>query len=292
MFRWDDAKVLLALARAGTLSGAARELAVDATTVGRRLTALESALGERLFDRTPDGVTSTALAESLLPHAESMEQAANALSGGLAGFERGVRGVVRISAPPGLADLAIAPRLAELHARHPELRVELDARVGYVDLSRREADVALRTSRPSRGDLVSVRVTHAAALPLASLERVDTWGNVGRPSDLPWITYGPELDHIPDARFVLSVAPPESLVLRTSSFSSQVAAAEAGLGVFVAPWELVRDRGTLAKVRFTRSGKRTLPAAPEGSLYLVVHRSMRDVPRVAAVWDFIAAQFD
>lgn len=292
MFRWDDTKVLLALSRTGTLSGAAAELAIDATTVGRRLSAFEDALGERLFDRTPDGVTATAVAHELLAHAESMEQAANALAGGLAGFERGVRGTVRLSAPPGLAELAIAPRLPALLERHPELRVELDARVGYVDLSRREADLALRGVRPARGDLVTKRVIEARSVPIASAARVRAWGNVRRPAELPWVTYGPELDHIPDAAWVHSVADPGRLVLRTSSFSAQVAAAEAGLGAIVAPWRLLSDRPGLARVSFTRGAAKSLPEAPVGALYLVAQRAMRDVPRVAAVWDFLAALFE
>lgn len=291
MFRWDDVKILLALKREKTFSGASRRLEVDATTVGRRLTALEEALGVRLFDRTPDGVVATAEAEELLGTAESMELAARRMEGDVAALEREVEGMVRLSVPPGLADLMLAPRIGELRRRHPKLLLELDARIGYVDLARREADLALRGIRPDKGDLVSVRLTTATSSPFACTALVEELGNVRDAAALPWITYGPELDHIPDAAWVLSVAAPSSLVFRTSSFSSQVGAALAGGGVMLAPRELMTSVDRLAPVRFTRRQASGLPPYPTSSLYLVAHRSMRDVPRVAAVWDYVREIF-
>src|SRR5262245_48032447 len=100
-FNWDDARVLLALQRRRTLRGAAEELGVNASTIGRRLSALEDALAARLFDRTQDGVLPTSASELLLAHAERLEQAALGLSAAVAGFERQPEGVVRITAPPG-----------------------------------------------------------------------------------------------------------------------------------------------------------------------------------------------
>ena len=287
MFRWDDARILLALERERTLSGAARRLGIDATTVGRRISALERSLGQRLFERTPDGVLTTAVAEELLPFAESMEQAAQGMSKRVAGFEPAVEGVVRISVPPGVSDFLIAPRLAALFGRHPKLRIELDARVGYVDLARREADLALRAHRPERGDLVAVRLVSATATPFASTDLVERLGRVDDASRLPWITYGPDLAHIPDAAWVLGVASPRSLVLRTSSFTSQIAAAAAGVGVTLAASALVQNQPGLEPIEFTRRQRAALPSFPVGALYLVAHRSMRRVPRIAALWDFL-----
>jgi DNA-binding transcriptional LysR family regulator len=99
-FSWDDVGVFLALFRARTLSGAGVRLGVNASTVGRRLDALEGALGTRLFDRTPEGVAPTAATEQLLAYAERLEEAAHALGGAVEGFETRPEGVVRISAPP------------------------------------------------------------------------------------------------------------------------------------------------------------------------------------------------
>jgi DNA-binding transcriptional LysR family regulator len=289
-FRWDDARVLLALHRTGTLSAAAAALGIDASTVGRRVDALEQALGARLFDRTPDGAVATAVADELVPLAETMERAATELAGAAGSFEREVEGVVRVSLPPGIADLLVAPFLPALHSRHPRLRLELDARVGYVDLARREADLVLRGMRPERGDLVAVRVAVSRSLPLV---RDDLAARLGRVSDVavvPWITYGHDLAHIPDAAWIGAAVPETSIVLRTSSFTAQVAAVEAGLGAALISEDLVATRPQLVPLSFTRKVASSLPPFPVGQLWLAAHRAMRSVPRVAAVWDFIVEQ--
>ena len=286
-FRWGDARFLLALRRGGTLAAAAAVLDVDASTVSRRIDALEHALGARLFDRTPDGAVPTAVADQLLAHAEAMERAATELAGGAASFEREVEGVVRLSMPPGVADLFVAPFLPGLIARHPRLRLELDARVGYVDLARREADLVLRGMRPERGDLVAVRVAATRSLPFA---RGDVAARLGRVADLaavPWITYGADLAHIPDAAWIGAAAPEQSIVLRTSSFTAQVAAVEAGLGATLIPESLALTRPHLVPLAFARRVAVVLPPYPEGQLWLAAHRAMRAIPRVAAVWEFI-----
>jgi DNA-binding transcriptional LysR family regulator len=286
-FRWDDARVLLALHRGGTLSAAGAVLGVDASTVGRRVHALEQSLGARLFDRTPDGAVATAVADELVAHAEVMERAAMELAGAASTFEREVEGVVRLSLPPGVADLLVAPFLPALHARHPRLRLELDARVGYVDLARREADLVLRGVRPERGDLVAVRVAASRSVPFV----LDSLGaRLGRVSDIaavPWITYGHDLAHIPDAAWIGAAVPESAILLRTSSFTAQVAAVEAGLGATLVPEDLIAVRPHLVPVRFTRKLAASLPPFPEGQLWLATHRAMRAIPRVAAVWDFI-----
>ncbi|MCB9617347.1 MAG: LysR family transcriptional regulator [Sandaracinus sp.] len=288
-FRWDDARVLLALHRGRTLTAAAASLGVEPSTVGRRIDALEEALGARLFERTPDGAIPTLAAEELVPHAEAMESAAYALAGRAEGFERHVEGTVRLSVPPGIADLMIAPALPALLARHPELRVELDARIAYVDLARREADLVLRGLRPERGDLVAARLVEAESIPFVSRSAPLT--KVRAPESLPWITYGEDLAHIPDARWVLGVAAPSRLVLRTNSYTSQIAAAEAGVGCVLVARELGQERPGLRPVAFTPAAKKKLPPFPRGSLWLVAHRSARHVPRVAAVWDFLVDRF-
>lgn len=286
-FRWDDARVLLALHRTRTLSGAASLLGVDASTVGRRIDAFEAALGARLFERTPDGALPTAAAEELVPHAEAMERAALELAGGAASFERDVEGIVRLSVPPGIADLLLAPLLPRLHARHPKLRLELDARVGYVDLARREADLVLRGVRPDRGDLVAVRVAGSRSLPYVRDTLARKLGRIRAVEDVPWITYGADLAHIPDAAWVLGAIPESAIVLRTSSFTAQVASVEAGLGATLIPEALTGARPHLVPLDLDRRAARGLPPFPEGQLWLATHRAMRSIPRIAAVWSFL-----
>jgi DNA-binding transcriptional LysR family regulator len=285
-FRWDDARILIALHRGGTLSAAGSTLGVDASTVGRRIEALEQALGARLFDRTPDGAVPTAVADELLPHAEAMERAATELASGAGSFEREVEGVVRLSVPPGVADYFVAPFLPALRARHPRIRLELDARMAYVDLARREADLVLRGMRPDRGDLVAVKLVEARAVPSGRDTLVARLGRVSDIAAIPWITYGPDMAHIPDAAWILGTVPESAIVLRTSSFTAQVAAVDAGLGVTLIA-EAFPMRPRLVPVAFGRALASRLPPFPVGQLWLAAHRAMRFIPRVAAVWEFI-----
>lgn len=104
----------------------------------------------------------------MLPHAEEMELAAIRFAAAGARVETEVEGTVRISMPPGIADTFIAPALVKLHARHPRLVVEIEASAGYADLTRREADLAIRVMRPTGGELVALKLVTVREVPLAS----------------------------------------------------------------------------------------------------------------------------
>src|SRR5262245_18938744 len=137
----DQVRVCLAVARAGQLAGAASLLGLDVSTVSRRLDKLEDELGVHLFDRTRDGTIATAAAEAMLPAAEDMERGLAMFAAARDAIETTAEGLVRMTAPPGIADAFIAPLLARFHQRFPRVVVELDASVGYADLTRREADL-------------------------------------------------------------------------------------------------------------------------------------------------------
>jgi DNA-binding transcriptional LysR family regulator len=291
VFRWDDARILLALHRSGTLSGAAQRLGVNPSTVGRRLDALEAGLGLRLFDRTPDGVLATAPAEQLFPFAESLERAAADLAHAVAGMESEPEGVVRLTAPPGLAEQLLAPGLHRLNEKHPGIRLELDASVGYADLTRREADIALRANRPQSGDLVARKLAEAPSVILASKKQAPIWSKAKTLEEIPWITYGPELGHIPDAHWILSQVPEERVVFRTNSYTAQVAAASAGLGAIVSA-PIVHPSQGLTEVMLRPALKKAVSPNPLSSLWLVGHQALRHVPRVQVVWDFLVEMGD
>jgi DNA-binding transcriptional LysR family regulator len=283
---WDQVRVFLAVARAGQLAGAAARLGLDVSTVSRRLDRLETELGVHLFDRTRDGTVATAAAEAMLPAAEDMERGLAQFAAAVDAVETTAEGVVRLTSPPGLADAFIAPLLARFAQRFPRVRVELDASVGYADLTRREADLAVRATRPRAGDLIAVRLVSTQALPLTSPRYAAELGRLKKWSDARWISYGNDLAQIPTARWVTehAGAPP---VLRTSHFPSQIAAAVAGLGVMIAsePFRLVRP---LVAVSISRALQPAWDALPVEELWLVGHRALRTVPRIAALWDFLA----
>jgi DNA-binding transcriptional LysR family regulator len=287
--RWDDFQVVLALGRAGSLVGAAERLAVNTSTVGRRLDALEAALGVHLFDRSPTGLRPTELAEALFPVAETIERSVADALRLLEERETEPEGTVRITAPPGLANWFIAPALIRLRELHPKLAIELDASIGYADLTRREADLALRSARPRSGDLLAVRLAEAQSVIVAAPALIDRIGRMDRIDAIDWITWGPDLAGFPDARWITANVDATRVVLRTSSMDAQIQAARAGLGAILVPRPFI-DWIDLAEVPLSRNLAKRLPATPSGALWLVGHQALRDVPRVRAVWDFIVRE--
>jgi DNA-binding transcriptional LysR family regulator len=276
--------MFLALHRARTLAGAGERLDVDASTASRRLVALEETLGVRLFDRTRDGLLPTHAAEQVLPFAEEIEAGILRFASTADTLESAVEGVVRVAVPPGIAEAFVAPSLGRLLKRHPKLRVELDARITIVDLSRREADLAIRTIEPTSGDLVRQRMLAGRPAILASSAYAKELSPLRDVREARWITWGTDLDHIPATRFVMAhgIEP----VLRTSSIGAQVAAAEDGLGVVLLTADYARVR-RLVPVKLAGALGETFARLPDEHVWLVCHSAMRRVPRVAAVWDFV-----
>lgn len=284
--RWDDLELLLALGREGTLSGAATRLGVNTSTIGRRLDAMEASLAAHLFDRTPTGIQPSELARALLPIAESMEQVAADALRVIAGRETEPEGLVRVTAPPGLANWFIAPALVDLHRRYPKLVVELDASLGYADLTRREADLALRISRPTSGELVAQRLVEASSVIAAAPARVRELGKLTSLEQIEWITWGRELASFPDAAWVSNHVDAKRVVLRTSSMDAQLHAAATGLGAMLLQRPFCAWVG-LTELPLTPSLAKRLPPLPHAALWLVGHKALREVPRVRAVWEFI-----
>lgn len=281
---WDDVRVFLALYRARTLAGAGERLGVDASTASRRLVTLEETLGARLFDRTREGLVPTAAAEQVHDAAEEIEQGIFRFAQNADALERAAEGVVRITAAPGVADAFVAPTLGRLYAKHPLLRVELLATIGVVDLTRREADLAIRTIKPTSGDLVRTKIFESHPAVLASPAYAKELGTLREAKDARWITWGRDLAHLPVQRFLdAHVADP---ILRTSHIGAQLAAAEAGLGVTVQGLETARTRN-LVPVKLGAALADAVAALPGDEVWLVCHRAMREVPRVAAVWQFV-----
>lgn len=151
---WDDVRIFLAIQRAGTLRGAAQELAIDQTTVSRRLTGLERALGSRLFLRTTGGLALTDIGQNVLHMAEDMERMAVSFERRGEGADARVAGEVRLTTTDALAMDFVVPAIENLRASHPELRVILSTTTRLLDLARREADIAVRTLRPEQPDLI------------------------------------------------------------------------------------------------------------------------------------------
>lgn len=238
-----------------------------------------------MFDRTRQGLLPLRGAERILPAAEAMEAAHGRLSREASALEAEAEGVVRVSVAPGTADTFVAPNLPKLFARHPKISVELDATVRVVDLTRHEADLALRSVPPAGADLLVTKIASARWVAMCSKRKVKAWGTVQRWEDLPWIAWDRDLASLHVARWMAKHAAKAAVPLRTSHFASQLAAAEAGLGAMLIP-EPYR-RGELAPISFAKALAPSAAEWPVDDLWLVGHRALREVPRIAAVWNFL-----
>jgi len=288
--RWEEVRLFLALYRERTLAGAGAAVGLDASTLSRRLVGLEESLATRLFDRTREGLVPTEGAELLLPAAEEMAAAHARFMQDASGFERVTEGMVRLSVPPGLAESFVGPALVRLHAKYPRLQLELDASVRFADLTRREADLAIRTRRPQSGDLVSVKLGERRWTPMTARKLARRRKPVEAWSDLRWIGWGDDLREFPPARWISKHVPRSAIVFCTSHFSTQVSAAAAGLGAALLPPVYARF-AALAPVRAAETLASSIEELPVSETWLVGHRALRGVPRVAAVWSFLAEEF-
>jgi DNA-binding transcriptional LysR family regulator len=288
--RWDDVRVFLAVARERSLGLAGRRLRLDTSTVSRRLRALEETLGARLFERTRRGLIATRMAEQMLPAAEEIEASHARLQRAASALEALPEGKVRVSVAPGMADTFIAPALGRLRARYPRISLELETSIRAVDLTRHEADLALRSLTPRGAELVVTKVLHAASVVAASPLLARELGKLKAWQDAPWIAWDYDLASMPAAAWLERHARGASIVLRTNHMGAQLKAAELGLGLLVVPEPYLKTNA-LAPVRYAASLAASVSRLPEDDLWLVGHRVTRDTPRVAAVWSFLADEF-
>jgi DNA-binding transcriptional LysR family regulator len=279
MFDWNDMRHFIALAEAGTLSGAARKLQVDHATVARRIAALEHALGETLVDRLARRWRLTDAGLDVARVAEGMQTQAHALERAVRSRKTGARARVTVSAPPAFASVFLAPRFAELASRHPEIELTLLGTQPMISLSRQEADIAVRLTQPTEASYVFRRIGSVTYGLYAAQ------GYISRPSDeWQFIAYHAALDHVPEQVWLLDFADGRRIGFRSNDLVSQLAAARGGLGIAALPHFFAAD------------DKRVI-ALPVGAeklsrdIYLIAHVDMRRQAAVRLVMDFIAEKF-
>ena len=288
--RWDDVHLFLTLVRERSLTAAAKRLALDTSTASRRLVRLEDTLGRRLFERTRAGLVATDAATRMLPAAEEMERGLKHLTATAGSIHADVEGVVRIACPPGLADTFLVPMLADLRRRHPGLAFEIDAGIRPVDLARREADLALRSIRPDAAELNQMKLLSSRSILVAAPALAAKLSPVRSWTELPWIFWGHDLDHIPIPRWCAKHARGVIPVLRTSAMGAQLRAAQLGMGVVFVPEHYAGPAG-LVPLEISKKLAPDAASWPVDDLWLVCHRSVRNAPRVAVVWDHLVTAF-
>lgn len=267
---WEDVRYFVAVARAGTATGAARAVNASPSTVIKRIGDLEKALGHLLFDRSRAGYALTEFGQAVLGRAEPFELAAHDIVRLAEGAPTRPTGRVRVSTTESLATWWLVPRLSAFQERHPGLNVELLAGSEVLSLTRRETDIALRLARPEGGDLLVRRVGDVG---FAGYQRRGGGEN-------GWLCFHEQPAQSAIARFPESRLKGREPVLRASDFATHQVAARAGLGCALLPCFMGEIDPDLERVT---------PGAPELvlGLWLVVHRDLRSNPRVKAMIDFL-----
>ena len=271
---WDDLRFFLALARAGTVSGAGKALGVNHTTVSRRVTALEDKLGTRLFDRTGDGYRITQAGEELLGLAEQMEETANTVKRRAAGRDAELTGRLSVTMPYDFANNVVLPGFQAFLDRFPGISVALNTSTTRLDLTAREADLAVRLTAAPPEHLVGRKL-----LPMRHGLYVspDYWAaHAGRPSlilfgapDRPeWAT-----QHFPDA----------PVALRTDNVGSMLVAVMNGFGIARLPCFIGDAEASVRRL------DRPMTLSDWG-VWSLNHVDLRDTAKVRVCREFLQEQ--
>lgn len=279
---WNDLRYFLAVRRAGTLAGAARALKVEHSTVSRRLTALEEALGVKLFLRGPDGFTSTPAGDEIAPLAESIEAAIDGINRRVAGGDERIEGTVRLTTSEGMTGFLVK-RLGRLRECHPQLLVEVLSGNQSLDLARGEADLAVRLMPTPDPDLVVRKLGECGWGLYAAQGYVRRRGTPPQPDTLTGhdvIAFDDTMAGVPGARWLQAHGAGANVVLRGNSLISVLNACVVGMGIGVLPCFLAASEPTLERLSPAVLGTR--------DVWLVVHPDRARVARVRVVMDFVA----
>ncbi len=273
---WDDLRTVLMLVRHGSLAGAADTLGINYTTVARRVRRAEVALGKPLFERLPDGYRPTEAATLIAEHAGHMEDAEHALLRRLQGRETELSGSLTLTAPQLLIANFLSPLIDQFMTAHPNVDLRILATNELLDLSRREADLAIRISRNPGDTLKGLRLLRQEHASFASPAWADRLAADPR-TQVEWIVY----DAYPNVpKDIIPKFPNNRVRLRLDDMVAMVGAAQAGLGVVRTPLFLGRSTAGLVQVP-------VLPPQPYADIWVVGHRDVWPSAKVRAFLDLL-----
>jgi DNA-binding transcriptional LysR family regulator len=287
-FEWDDLRYVLAVANAKSLAGAARALGVNHTTVLRRVSAFEKRLGLRLFERLATGYVLTAGGEELIATARHIDDTVTALERTLAGQDLRLSGAVRITTTDTLMGSVLPGILAEFREAYPGIQVEVAVSNLMLNLSKRDADVAIRPAKDPPETLVGRRVAKVAFAIYASRAYIAQHGKIAdKISDLrkqQWIAPDDSLAGTSVAQWMRAELPDVDVSLRADSLVAMRQAAQAGLGLAALPCYLGDTSPDLLCVH-------PPIAAMETALWILTHDDLRHTARIRAFTEFAANSF-
>ena len=277
---WDELRFFLAVHERGSISGAAKLLNVNHSTVLRRLASLEKRLGARLFDRLPDGYAMTAQGEELRNQLRGVSEQIETAQTRLRGRDVGLDGAIRITSTDTLMHGLLIPYLAEFRALHTAIQMEIAVNNTFLSLTRREADVAVRPSNTIPENLVGRRVGRLRSAIYASKTYLKRNRKKKQWAAHDWVSPDEALAHLAQAKWMRENIPEARIAARVDTLLGMVAAVRSGMGLGLLLCFLADDEKELVRL--------VEPADElDTDLWILSHPALKGVARIKALTDFL-----
>jgi DNA-binding transcriptional LysR family regulator len=277
---WDDLRFFLAVSEHGSISGAAKLLNVNHSTVLRRLASLEKRLGARLFDRLPDGYEMTAQGEELRNQLRGVSEQIETAQRRLSGRDLGLYGAIRITTTDTLMHGLLMPYLAEFRALNPAIQMEIVINNTFLSLTRREADIAVRPSNIVPENLVGRRTGRLRTAIYASKSYLKKNAKKKEWAAHDWVAPDETLSHLAQAKWMRENIPEDRIVVRVDSLVGMVAAVSQGMGLGMLLWLLADGEKDLVRLAEPLNELDT-------DLWILTHPALKGVARIKAFTDFL-----
>ncbi|MEL7428452.1 MAG: LysR family transcriptional regulator, partial [Pseudomonadota bacterium] len=285
-YDWNHIRAFLAVVEEGSFSAAARVLGQTQPTLSRQISGLEEALEVTLFERGTRAMALTDSGSALLSHVEKMTEAATQISRIATGQSEAITGTVRVSSSDAMTTFVLPECMINLRKIHPGISIELIPSNNISDLTRRDADIAIRHIRPEQPDLVAKRLSDIEVTLFASATYMEKLGEVNRPEDLAdaeFIGYESPDRLIPQLNAIGIPLTRENFCITTPSGTAMFELARAGAGIAILPTATAEGRLGLQRV---------LPDMPtmEVPVWLVTHREIQTNRRIRITFDHLSEE--
>ena len=279
---WNDLRYVKAIADAGSVADAANQLDVHQSTVFRRLNTLEKNLGVRLFERLPSGYVMTAAGEDFCQAAERIEADISALNRRISGQDMRPSGTIRVTMTDALLVGLLAPCLAEFRLTYPEIELEVLVSKDVLNLTKRDADIAIRTTKQPLETLVGRRVSSVATAVYGSKEYLKTHPNLSDLKQHDWIGFDESSIDLATARWLKQTVRDPKFQYRLNTCMGILAAVKENTGLTLLSCYLGDSEPNLERVG--------LPISElEKELWILTHEDLRYVTRIRTFIDFVAS---
>ncbi|MGH8078519.1 MAG: LysR family transcriptional regulator, partial [Lysobacter sp.] len=277
---WSDLQYFIAVCERGSIGAAAQSLGVNHSTVLRRIANLEATLDVRLFDRLPRGYVLTEHGHELAASVAGVPEQLDSAQQRVTGADLDVSGTIRLTAPDALIQALLLPMLADVQIRYPQVQIELVAGSQFLNLTQREADVAVRGSNHPAENLVGRRAGVIQTALYASRACLDRLGPGQGEADYVWVGHDAALAHLQSAKWMRKHVAPERIVVRVDSLVTMADAVAAGFGVGWLLCPLANARPGLVQLQPPEDDLDT-------QIWVLTHPALRRVARIRALTDFL-----